>query len=170
MRFQLLCSLQLGSPPKTFIWNHSASLHFFFFNRIVMINELPVSVLLEKPAACLIAAAVNASPRLLLRPCCNTASNWAHKQVTLQQNFYANQVKRTVNYISLRAGFLQISKQSMYRRTFILHTMKDSLDESILLSTKQYKIAEPTVSSWLLKLKYKLHSVELAIWSYLQLL
>lgn len=66
-----------------------------------MINELPVSVLLEKPAACLIAAAVNANPRLLLRPCCNTASNWAHKQVTLQQNFYANHMKRTINYISL---------------------------------------------------------------------
>lgn len=75
MRFLLLYSLQLGSLLKTSISNHSASLHFFFFNKIGMINELPVSVLLEKPAACLIAAAVNANPRLLLRPCCNTASN-----------------------------------------------------------------------------------------------
>lgn len=38
---------------------------------------VPVSVLLAKPAACLIAAAVSANPRLLFSPCCRTASNWA---------------------------------------------------------------------------------------------
>ena len=49
-------------------------------------RAVPVSVLLAKPAACLIAAAVSANPRLLFKPCCRTASNWAHRQVTLQEN------------------------------------------------------------------------------------
>lgn len=38
-----------------------------------------------KPAACFRAAAVRARPRLFLRPCCSTASNWAHRQITLQR-------------------------------------------------------------------------------------
>lgn len=53
--------------------------------------RVPVSVLLVKPAACLRAAAVSAKPRLLFKPCCRTASNWAHRQVTLQENrWYIN--------------------------------------------------------------------------------
>lgn len=75
-----------------------------------MISELPVSVLLEKPAACLIAAAVNANPRLLLRPCCNTASNWAHKQVTLQQNFNKKSCEKHNQLHFSMTDLLQISE------------------------------------------------------------
>lgn len=46
---------------------------------------LPPSFLLLKPAACLRAAAVRARPRLFLRPCCSTASNCAHRQMTLNR-------------------------------------------------------------------------------------
>lgn len=46
--------------------------------------KVPPSVLLLKPAACLRAAAVSARPRLFLRPCCSTASNCAHRQITLK--------------------------------------------------------------------------------------
>lgn len=55
-----------------------------------MLNKVPASVLLLKPAACLSAAAVRARPLLFLRPCCRTASNCAHKQITLQGQLQVN--------------------------------------------------------------------------------
>lgn len=50
------------------------------------VSIIPASVLLLKPAACLRAAAVRARPLLFLRPCCSTASNWAHRQITLHRD------------------------------------------------------------------------------------
>lgn len=68
------------------IWEEPVQHYFMYRYFTLRAAFVPPSFLLLKPAACLRAAAVRARPRLFLRPCCSTASNCAHRQITLNRS------------------------------------------------------------------------------------